>query len=61
MVLSTTYDKYLLLYTTKSKQISKLSQRRGFKAYIGITGTLIPNMILLTAYSKYLLLFTTKK
>ena len=36
MVLLTTYDKYLLLFTTKSKQISELCQKRGFNGYTGV-------------------------
>ena len=39
MILSTTCDKYVLLFTTKSKRISELSQKRGFYRYIGVIGS----------------------
>ena len=38
MILSTTCDTYLLLFTTKSKQIAELSQKRGFNGYTGVIG-----------------------
>ena len=38
MILSTTYDTYLLLFTTKTKQISILSQKRGFNGSTGVIG-----------------------
>ena len=39
MILSTTYDKYLLLFTTKkSKQISESSQKRGFNGSTRVIG-----------------------
>ena len=38
MILSTTCGKYLLLSTTKSKQISELFQRRGFNGSTRVIG-----------------------
>ena len=38
MILSTTNDKYLLLSTTKSKQISELSQKRSFNVSTRVIG-----------------------
>ena len=38
MILSTIYDKYLLLFTTKSKQTSELCQKRGFNGSTGVIG-----------------------
>ena len=37
MILSTTCDSYLLLFTSKSKQISESSQKRDFNGYTGVT------------------------
>ena len=38
MIFSTTCDKYLLLFMTKSKQICLFSQKRGFNGNIGVVG-----------------------
>ena len=38
MILSITYDEYLLLFTTKSKQISELCQKYVFNGSTGVIG-----------------------
>ena len=38
MILSTTYDKYLLLFVTISKQTSELCLKRDFYGFIGVIG-----------------------
>ena len=38
MILLITYDKYLLLFKSKSKQISELSQKRGYNGSTGVIG-----------------------
>ena len=74
MILSTTYDKYLLLFTTKSKQIPELFQIRGFNGYTGVIGYadseydtvkfnifLINKLLLFTTLNKQISEFSQKR